>query len=100
MEDPAGTPALVDAIRHLHGVDAVWLESTPVEETFRGETIWTGTVQTFAVEHAQATRVYAWSYATTGAKRQFVAILGAGPVTSAHRAVQAYIAAEARRRQD
>jgi hypothetical protein len=30
--DAAGLPALVEAIRHLHGLEAKWLESVPVTE--------------------------------------------------------------------
>jgi hypothetical protein len=32
MTDPAGLPALVDAIRHLHACEAKWVESVPVHE--------------------------------------------------------------------
>ena len=90
--DPAGLPALLDAIRHMHGVDATWLESVPVTETFKGETVWAGDVQVFAVEHPSgATRCYAWSHATEGTKRRFVAVLGLGPVKDAVSAVRASI---------
>ena len=32
MPDPAGIPALLDAIRHLHGVEAKHLETVHVHE--------------------------------------------------------------------
>jgi len=32
MTDPTGIPALVDAIRHMHGVEAKHLETTHVRE--------------------------------------------------------------------
>jgi hypothetical protein len=32
MTDPAGFPALIDAIRHVHGCEAAWMESPPVHE--------------------------------------------------------------------
>ncbi len=92
--DPAGLPALLDAIRHMHGCEATWLESVPVTETFRGETVWQGVVQVFAVEHPKASRVYAWSHAVgEGARRKFYAILGAGPVVDAVSAVRVAIIA-------
>ncbi|HEY4240131.1 MAG TPA: hypothetical protein VGM88_09960 [Kofleriaceae bacterium] len=93
MPDPAGTPALIDAIRHMHGVEATFVESVPVRETFQGEVVWDGEVQVFGVVHPSgATRAYAWSYATEGTKRRFVAVLGLGPVVDAVTAVRAAIA--------
>lgn len=93
--DPAGLPALLDAIRDMHGVESTWLESVPVHETFRGETVWQGVVQVFAVEHPQASRVYAWSHLVgEGPKRTFYAVLGAGPVVDAVSAVRVAIAAD------
>ena len=47
--DPAGLPALVDAIKHLHGLDAKWLESVPVHEQHEGRAVWQGEVQVFEV---------------------------------------------------
>jgi hypothetical protein len=39
--DPAGIPALVDAIRHMHGVEAKHVETTAVHEKApTGETVW------------------------------------------------------------
>ena len=49
MDDDAGLPALIEAIRHLHGLQATWLESVPVKETHEGQTVWQGEVQVFAV---------------------------------------------------
>ena len=47
-----------------------------------------------AVEgHGTAKKAYAWSEATTGTKRRFFAVLHAGPVDSATKAVQASILA-------
>ncbi len=92
--DPAGIDALHDAIRHLHGCESAFVESVPVTETFKGETVWDGEVQVFDLTgHPTAARVYAWSYATEGTKRKFVAVLHAGPVTDAITAVRASIAA-------
>ena len=99
--DDAGIPALVDAIKHHHGLDATWVESVLVRETHEGAVVWDGEVQVFDVKgHPKATRCYAWSYATTGAKRRFVAVLGAPPVDSPRKAVQVEILAVAKRAQN
>lgn len=96
--DPAGLPALQDAIRHLHGCEATWLESVPVTEKFDGETAWDGEVQVFELHgHPGAARVYAWSHATDGPRRRFVAVLGVGPVRDAATAVRASIVADNRK---
>jgi len=96
--DSAGLPALQDAIRHLHGCEATWLESVPVTETFGSETVWEGEVQVFELHgHANAERAYAWSYATDGPRRRFVAVLGVGPVRDAVTAVRAAIVADSRK---
>jgi hypothetical protein len=91
MTDAAGIPALQDAIRHLHGLEATWLESVLVHEQHEGATVWEGEVQVFAVEHPKATRVYAWSHETEGGKRRFHAVLGEGLVHSPQKAVQVSI---------
>ncbi|HEX9241122.1 MAG TPA: hypothetical protein VF875_01640 [Anaeromyxobacter sp.] len=67
--DPAGLPALLDAIRHMHGCEAQHVESVPVRETFQGQVVWDGDVTVFDVTgHPTAKRCYAWSYATEGTK--------------------------------
>jgi len=93
--DPAGTAALRDSIKHMHGCDSKWVESVPVTEKFNGETVWEGEVQVFfLIGHPTATRAYAWSHETEDGKRRFVAVLEAGPVKSAVDAVRASIAAK------
>ena len=99
MDDPAGLPALQDAIRHLHGVESTWVESAPVREEFRGEVVWDGTVQVFdLIGHPTASRCYAWSHATEGSKRRFVAVLHHGPCNSPLMAVKAAVVQEGRER--
>ena len=99
--DAAGLPALVDAIRHLHGAEATHLESVFVRETWQGATVWEGDVEVFALAgHPTATRAYAWSHVTTGDRRRFVAVLHAPPVDSPVAAVLAAIGAEYRQRQN
>jgi hypothetical protein len=96
--DAAGLPALIEAIRHLHGLGATWLESVPVVETHEGQTVWAGEVQVFAVEHPKASRIYAWSRETEARKRRFHVVLGIPPVTGAERAVQVAVLSEGARR--
>ena len=95
--DPAGIPALIDAVRHLHGCEATFVESVPVHETHEGATVWQGEVSVFSiVGHALASRCYAWSEASTGVRRRFFAVLHVPPVDSPAKAVQASIVADAR----
>jgi hypothetical protein len=93
--DDAGIPALIEAIRHMHGCEATWLESVPVTEAFQGKVVWAGEVQVFRVDHPKAQTAYAWSYATEGTKRRFMAVLGIPPVDSPIKAVRAAIASRA-----
>ncbi len=87
--DHAGIPALLDAIKHLHGLDATWIESVPVHETHEGKTVWQGEVQVFAVKHPKASRCYAWSHESgAGGRRKFHAVLGVAPVVDAVEAVR------------
>jgi hypothetical protein len=96
--DEAGLPALVEAIKHLHGCAATWVETVPVRETHQGGAVWEGEVQVFDLTgHPKATRAYAWSEATTGTKRRFFAALHVPPIDSAAKAVQGSIVADARK---
>ena len=89
--------ALQDAIRGLHGCESTWIEEVPVTETYEGATVWTGTVQVFELHgHPEAPRCYAWSHATEGTNRRFVAVLHSGPVDSPEAAVRAAIVDEHR----
>ena len=95
--DPAGIPALIDAIRHLHGCETTHRETVHVHETHEGEVVWDGDVEVFDLTgHAAATKAYAWSEATTGKKRRFFAVLHVPPVDSAVMAVRASILADLR----
>jgi hypothetical protein len=100
MTDPAGLPALIEAIRHLHGCEATFVESVPVHEKSGDETVWEGDVQVFNVTgHPTAKRVYAWSHATTGTRRQFHAVLHLPPVDGPVMAVKTAAYAEFQRLQ-
>jgi hypothetical protein len=98
--DPAGIPALVEAIRHMHGCAATHVATEHVHEKApTGETVWSGDVEVFAIAgHPKASRAYAWSEATTGTKRRFFAVLHVEPVTGAATAVRASIMADVRSR--
>jgi hypothetical protein len=99
MTDPAGIPALIDAIRHLHDCGAKHVETVHVrDEAPTGEVAWEGDVEVFdLVGHAKVKRAYVWSEATTGRKRRFFAVLHVPPVDSAEAAVRASILADATR---
>jgi hypothetical protein len=86
-------------IRKLHGVESTHVESVPVKETFRGETVWEGIVEVFELHgHPKASRAYAWAHPTDGPEspKRHVTVLHIGPVTSAVEAVRAAIVQEFR----
>jgi hypothetical protein len=88
---------LQGAINHLHGCNSTWVETVPVKEVFRGETIWIGFVEVFTLSgHPKAKKAYAWSHAEgkndTG--ERFVTVLEIPPVESPQTAVKVAIAAE------
>lgn len=91
--DPAGIPALIDAIRYLHNCGAKHVETVHVrEEAPNGELVWEGDVEVFALSgHVGAKRAYAWSEATKADRRRFFAVLHAAGVDSAVAAVRASI---------
>ncbi|MBA3247358.1 MAG: hypothetical protein H0T63_04665 [Pyrinomonadaceae bacterium] len=84
------------AIRRLHGCEAEHVETVPVKETFRGQTVWQGEVEVFNIRgHPKAKRAYAWSHERDKGKR-YVAVLEIPPVDSAQAAVRAAIVQENR----
>jgi hypothetical protein len=98
--DDAGLPALLEAIRHLEGCEAMWVKSVPVHEKSGEETVWAGEVQVFALlGHPKAQRAYAWSHATAGTKRQFHVVLHLPPVDGPVMAVKTAVYAEFQRLQ-
>jgi hypothetical protein len=93
------TERLRKAIRDMHGVEATYLRSDPVHETFHGKTVWDGMVEVFALKgHPKAGLAYAWSHETDEGGRRYVAVLGVPPIKSAQDAVRASIAAQTRER--
>jgi hypothetical protein len=86
-------------IRKLHGVTAEHVESVPVVEVFRGQTVWDGVVEVFdLVGHPTAGRLYAWSHATDNPDDPWrhVTVLHSHPIQSARDAVRAAIVQEFR----
>lgn len=88
---------LKQVIFHLHKADSQHVESVPVEERFRGRTIWKGIVEVFnLIRHPKAKRCYAWSHRDGKGDddERFVTVLEIPPVKSPETAVQVAIAAE------
>jgi hypothetical protein len=89
---------LIDVIRRLHGCEAEYVETVPVTESFRGQTVWQGDVEVFNIRgHPVAKRAYAWSHETDKGKR-YVAVLELPPVDSPEKAVRAAIVEEAKKK--
>lgn len=91
--------------RHLEGMFrcySKYIETDEVHETHEGATVWAGAVKVFHVSgHASgAKRAYAWSHATEGGKRRFVAVLGVPPIDSAVMAVRASILANEKKKEN
>lgn len=92
---------LREVIHSLHEGIATHLESVPVKETFRGETVWDGVVEVFLLRgHPKTDRVYAWTHGTDDPEhpKRHVTVLHIPPVVSPQTAVQAAIIQEHRDR--
>jgi hypothetical protein len=80
-------------------VEATHVESVPVKETFKGETVWEGIVEVFELAgHATAHRAYAWAHETDNPDKpiRHITVLHIHPIKSAQDAVRAAILQEAR----
>ncbi len=85
---------------NLVNCGAVWRQTVPVHEVFRGETVWQGEVEVFDLTgHSKAKRAYAWSHleGQNDEGERFVTVLEIPPVESAITAVRASIVAEAKK---
>ena len=90
---------LQDVIRRLHGVESRHVESVPIKETFRGQTVWDGVVEVFElIGHPKAPKAYAWAHDANGEKKRHVTVLHMDSVTSPVLAVRAAIIQEFRER--
>jgi hypothetical protein len=88
------------ALTHLHNCGAIWRESVPVHEVFRGETVWKGEVEVFDLNgHPKAKRAYGWSHpdGPDNKTERFVAVLEIPPVVSPVTAVRAAIRASSKK---
>jgi hypothetical protein len=91
--------AIQDAIRRLHGCESRHIESVPVHEEFRGQTVWDGTVEVFElIGHPKAKQCYAWGHRTGKKDKQsrYIVVLRVLPVDSPVMAVRTFIASEPR----
>jgi len=68
-------------------------ESVPVVETFRGQTVWEGTVQVYDVDTPPPATAYGWAAESDHGTR-YVAVLGKPPVESPITAVRAWIVSQ------
>lgn len=85
------------AIQQLHQCGAVHRNTVPVQEVFRGKTIWQGDVEVFDINgHPKANRCYGWSHADGKDDKgeRFVTVLEIPPVSSPETAVKVAVAAE------
>ena len=92
---------LAMTIRHLHKCDCAFVESVPVHEVFRGQTVWQGRVEVFSLSgHPKAKKAYAWSHldGTNDDGERVVTVLEIPPVTSPLTAVRASIMADIKKR--
>ncbi len=88
-----------NAIRHMHGHESTYVETSQVHEKLGDETVWQGDVHVFdLVNQPQAKRCYSWSFLNDRGKRQFVAVIGVGPVVDPVTAVRAYLVRESQKR--
>jgi len=85
----------------MHNCGAVWRESVPITEIFRGKTLWQGEVEVFDLQnHPKAKRAYGWSHPENadGTGERFVAVLEIPPVDSAQTAVKMAIYSDIKKR--
>ncbi len=61
MADSVYIEKLQNVIFQRHGCESTWLESLPVLDVFRDQTIWEGKVEVFRLSgHPKAKTAYAW----------------------------------------
>jgi len=89
---------LQSVIRQVHGCDSAHLRTVAVDENYRGQTIWKGDVEVFAVNHPQAKMCYAWSFKDEQMEERGVAVLRTTSIKSPADAVKGFVAARSRAR--
>jgi len=86
---------LRDAVSALHECACFHSGTTHVTETFQGEQVWDGDVETFTLTgHATADEAFAWAF-DNGKEPQYIAVLRLHPINEPVDAVRAAIASGA-----
>jgi hypothetical protein len=89
---------LETVIVKIHGCEARAVETVPVEEVYKGTTIWKGDVTVFELTGSpRAKRCFAWGLPDEVGALEITTILEIPPVTSAEMAVKVAIASRPRR---
>jgi hypothetical protein len=91
--------ALKDAIQKMHGCESCHIKSVPVNEQFKGQTVWQGVVEVFELNnHPKAKICYAWGHHTDtkDIKSRYIAVLGIPPINSPVDAVRASIVSDSK----
>ena len=84
-------------IGKMHGCGSTHVESVPVHEVFRGQTVWQGIIEVFdLIGHPKAKRGYAWGF-QDGKETRFIAVLEIPPVDSPQTALRAAIVSKAQK---
>ena len=89
--------SLENVILERHACKSAWVESVPVVDVFRGQTIWNGSVEVFRVSgHDKAKIAYAWieHEEQAEARARVETVLQIRPVDSPLSAVQGAIIAD------
>lgn len=86
---------LRDAVAALHECACFHSGTTFVSESFNGEKVWEGDVETFTLTgHAKADEAFAWAF-DNGKEPQYIAVLKLPPINVPSDAVRAAIASGA-----
>ena len=82
-----------DAVEGMHDCKAEFRETVSVEETYEGESVWSGDVYVFdLLDHPTAKVAYAWGEPKPDSENiRVFAVLQEGPVKTAADAVRASI---------
>ena len=87
---------LREAVEKLHNVTATHIESVPVKEEHKGQTVWDGTVEVFHIQgHPNTDKAYAWLH-DTGETTYPVTVLHIDPALTPATAVRAFIVSQFR----
>jgi hypothetical protein len=90
---------LQTVIKRLHGVESRHVESVPVKEVFRGQTVWEGMVEVFEIQdHPTTNKIFAWSHQTDNPDnpRRHVTVLQLDQIVTPVDAVRAALIQESR----